>query len=75
MEHFRLEHPADRLIVCDHSDCGEIADYLELDEGCREDLVCAAHTSSERHVSVLPGRASLAVRDASRDRARPSLAT
>ena len=64
MERFRLEHPADRFIVCDHSDCGEIADYLELDEGCREELVCAAHTSSQRQRfgSARPGIRSRAGR-------------
>jgi hypothetical protein len=54
MEHFRLEHPPNRLILCEHSNCEEIADYLERHEGGSEDLVCAAHTSSERHASVLP---------------------
>ncbi len=54
MEHFRLEHPPDRLILCNRPDCEDIADYLEVNEQGREDFVCAAHTSSERHVSVLP---------------------
>jgi len=65
MECFRLEHPADRLILCDHSDCEEIADYLELQEGGREDLFCAAHTSSQKHVSVLPSRSAVAPKGAS----------
>ena len=60
MEHFLLEHPPDRLIRCDRSECKEIADYLELHEGGREDLVCATHTSSQRHASVLPSRPSAA---------------
>ena len=60
MEHYRLEHPQDELILCERSDCEQIADYLELHEGGREELVCAAHTSSQRHASVLPGRASVA---------------
>jgi hypothetical protein len=34
--------------------CEDIADYLEVNEHGGEDFVCAAHTSSERHVSVLP---------------------
>jgi hypothetical protein len=53
MEYFRLEHPPDRLILCNRPDCEHIADYLELDEQGCEDLVCAAHTSSEKHASVL----------------------
>jgi hypothetical protein len=32
MEYFRLEHPVDKVILCDDSVCNEIADYLELDE-------------------------------------------
>jgi hypothetical protein len=54
MEYFRLEHPPDRLILCNRSTCEEIADYLEVNEQHREELVCAAHTSSQRHASVLP---------------------
>jgi hypothetical protein len=53
MEYFRFDHPPDRLIVCHRSNCEGIADYLEIDEQGREDLVCAAHTSSEMHSSVL----------------------
>ena len=56
MEHFRLEHPPDRLILCNRSKCEGIADYLEVNEHGGEDFVCAAHTSSERHASVLPKR-------------------
>ena len=54
MEYFRFDHPPDRVILCDRSKCEEIADYLEINEQGHEDLVCAAHTSSERHASVLP---------------------
>jgi len=54
MEHFRLEHPPDRLILCNRSGCEDIADYLEVNEHGGENFACAAHTSSERHVSVLP---------------------
>jgi len=54
MEYFRFDHPPDRLILCHRSNCEGIADYLEIDEQGREDLVCAAHTSSEMHASVLP---------------------
>lgn len=53
MEYFRLEHPPERLILCNRSNCENIADYLEVDERGREDFICAAHTSSERHASVL----------------------
>ncbi len=54
MEYFLLEHPPDRLILCHRSGCEDIADYIEVNEQGCEDLVCAAHTSSERHASVLP---------------------
>jgi hypothetical protein len=53
MEYFRFDHPPDRLILCHRSKCEEIADYLEVNEQGRENLVCAAHPSSERHASVL----------------------
>ena len=54
MEYFRLVHPPDRMILCTRSYCEDIADYLEVNEYGREDFACAAHTSSERHASVLP---------------------
>ena len=54
MEYFRLDHPPDRLILCNRSDCEDIADYLEVSEHGGEYFACAAHTSGERHVSVLP---------------------
>jgi hypothetical protein len=54
MEYFLLEHPPDRIILCTRSGCESIADYLEVNEQGGEDFVCAAHTSSERHASVLP---------------------
>jgi hypothetical protein len=54
MEYFRLDHPPDRLFLCNRWNCEDIADYLEVNEKSREDFVCAAHTSSERHASVLP---------------------
>ena len=54
MEYFRLNHPPDRLILCNRSPCEDIADYLEINEHGREDFVCAAHTSSQRYASVLP---------------------
>jgi len=54
MEYFCLDHPPDRLILCDRPNCENIADYLEVNEDGGEDFLCAAHTSSERHASVLP---------------------
>jgi hypothetical protein len=54
MEYFCLDHPPDRLILCDRSTCESIADYLEVNEQGGESFVCAAHTTSERHVAVLP---------------------
>jgi hypothetical protein len=54
MEYFRVDHPPDRPILCDRSNCEEVADYQEINEQGIEDRVCAIHTSSERHASVLP---------------------
>jgi hypothetical protein len=54
MEYFRLDHPPDRLILCNRPNCENIADYLEVSEQGDEDFLCAAHTSSVRHASVLP---------------------
>jgi hypothetical protein len=54
MEYFRLDHPPDRLILCNRSNCEGIADYLEVNEHGGEYFACAAHTISERHASVLP---------------------
>ena len=54
MKYLRVDHPTDRLILCNRFNCEDIADYLEVSEQGREDFVCAAHTSSERHASVLP---------------------
>ena len=53
MEYFRLDHPPDRLFLCNRSNCEDIADYLEVEQS-QEEYVCAAHTSSQRHASVLP---------------------
>jgi len=66
MEYFRFDHPPDRLILCHRSNCEGIADYLEINEQGREDLVCAAHTSSEMHASVLPKSTPHVERHASR---------
>jgi hypothetical protein len=54
MQYFLLEHPPDRLILCNRASCEDIADYLEVNEQGGEDFVCAVHTSSVRHASVLP---------------------
>jgi hypothetical protein len=54
MEYFCLDHPSDRVILCNRSNCEDIADYLELNEDGGESFACAAHTSSDRHASVLP---------------------
>jgi hypothetical protein len=54
MEYFLLEHPPDRLILCNRSNCENIAEYLEVNQQGWEDFVCAAHTSSDKHASVLP---------------------
>jgi hypothetical protein len=44
VKQFRI---VDRLILCNRSNCEDIADYQEVNEQGREDLVCAAHTSTE----------------------------
>lgn len=54
MDYFSFDHPSDRVTLCERSNCEDIADYLEVNEHGREEFVCAAHTSSERHASVLP---------------------
>ena len=66
MEYFRFDHPPNRLILCDRVNCEDIADYLEIDERGRDDLVCAAHTSSKKHASVLPKGVPHAERHGSR---------
>jgi hypothetical protein len=57
MEPYQLEHPPDRILLCSHSGCDEIADYLELTAEGAEQVFCASHTSSDKHVSVLRKRA------------------
>jgi len=54
MEYFRIEHPPNRLILCNRGNCEDIADYIEVNEHGVKDWVCAVHTSSVRHASVLP---------------------
>jgi hypothetical protein len=61
MKYFRVDHPPDQLILCTRSGCESIADYLEVSENGGEAFVCAAHTKSERHASVLPERVASAV--------------
>ena len=73
MEHFRLIHPPDRLIICDRSNCEDIADYLEVNEQGAEDFACAAHTSSERHASVLPKGVPSSAGYESRPASQPTL--
>ena len=70
MEYFRLDHPPDRLILCNRSNCDDIADYLEVNEQSREEFVCAAHTSSQRHALVLP--TGVPSRGAAQHRSRPA---
>ncbi len=55
MEYFLLEHPCDKVLLCDHPGCDRVADYLELDS-TRELHVCSLHTTSKRYVSGLPER-------------------
>jgi len=54
VEYFCLDHPSDQLILCSCSGCKNIADYLEVNDHGNQEFVCAFHTSSERHASVLP---------------------
>lgn len=57
MEPYQLEHPSDRIFLCTHSDCNKVADYLEITEEGGEEVFCASHTSSNKHVSALRKRA------------------
>jgi hypothetical protein len=56
MDYFLLEHPSDKIVLCDRPNCRGVADYLEIDRQGRELRVCASHTTSEKHVSRLPER-------------------
>lgn len=69
MEYFRLNHPPDRLILCNRSNCEDIADYLEVNDKGGEDFVCAVHTSSAKYVSALPTGVPSAEPDRSRSAA------
>jgi hypothetical protein len=73
MKYFRLNHPPDRLILCNRSNCEDIADYLEVNEHGGEYLACAVHTSSEKHVSVLPNGVPNCARYESRPASLPAL--
>jgi hypothetical protein len=72
MKYFRVDHPPDQLIPCNRSNCKGIADYLEVNEHEGENFVCAAHTGSERHASVLPERVPGAETQRSRTLCEPS---
>jgi hypothetical protein len=54
VEYLRLEHPAERLIPCNRSQCDYIADSLETNVQRGDNFPCAFHTSSRRNASVLP---------------------
>jgi len=54
VKYFRLDYPADRLILCHRSQCDDIAEALEINEQGGEDFACAVHTSSRRYAAVLP---------------------
>jgi hypothetical protein len=56
MEFFRLHHPEDVTVLCDHERCEQVADYLEVDDHGREQRACAMHTASKRHALRLPAR-------------------
>jgi hypothetical protein len=55
MEYFLLEHPSDRIVLCDCPGCDRVADYVEVDAD-RESHVRALHTTSRKYVSRLPER-------------------
>ena len=57
MELYQLEHPPDRILLCIQPDGNEIAHYPELTEDGGEEILCASHTSSDKHVSALRKRA------------------
>jgi hypothetical protein len=57
MELYQLEHPPDRILLCTHSDCNEISDYLELTEDGGNEGLCASHTSSEEMTVAAKGAA------------------
>jgi hypothetical protein len=56
MEFFQLHHPPDMTVLCDREDCGQVADYLEVDDHGHEYRVCASHTDSKTHALRLPTR-------------------
>jgi hypothetical protein len=55
-QHFQLEHPPQVTVLCDDFTWRNAADYLELDEYGHEHRLCASHTSSGKHASVLTRR-------------------
>jgi hypothetical protein len=54
VEYFRLDSPADRLILCHRSQCDDIAASPEIKEPGGEDFACSVHAGSRRYASVLP---------------------
>jgi hypothetical protein len=56
MEFFQLHHPLDVTVLCNRKGCGQVADYLEVDDHGYEYRVCAWHTDSKTHASRLPTR-------------------
>ena len=56
MEFFQLHHPLDVTVLCNRKGCGQVADYLEVDDHGHEYRVCASHTDSKAHASRLPTR-------------------
>jgi hypothetical protein len=56
MKHSQLERPPDRLILCDQSDCEEMANCLELHRKPRRSHFCDPHQqSTARFSSAEPG--------------------
>jgi hypothetical protein len=56
MKFFQLHHPPDVTVLCDRMGCQQVADYLEVDDHGHEHRVCASHTDSKTHISVLATR-------------------
>jgi hypothetical protein len=53
MKYFRLDHPPDRLILCNRSKCEDIADYLEVNEHGSENCFCAGAAIAKAGFKVL----------------------
>ena len=52
MEPYQLERPSDRIFLCTHSDCNEVADYLELTEEGGEEVFCAGHNEPSQSRAI-----------------------